>query len=83
MIEDRGKTIVHTCKEYSILHENYKNKHGRHPFYGYGPAIDSECYYLKEDGIWLIGNGEYDSIINYCPYCGINLYNLLKEVEND
>jgi len=83
MIEDRGKTIVHTCQEYKDLHGDYRIRFGRYPYYDYGPAIDGECYYLKEDGVWLIGNGEYSSIINYCPYCGVDLYDLLREVNND
>ena len=35
---------------------------------GYGPAV--EMCHEDEDGILWVGNGEYGSRVNYCPYCG-------------
>lgn len=35
---------------------------------GFGPAIE----YCSEDehGHFTVGNGEYGSYVNFCPYCG-------------
>jgi hypothetical protein len=33
----------------------------------YGTAID-HC--VERDGQFWVGNGEYGSRVNYCPYCG-------------
>lgn len=35
---------------------------------GYGEAVD----YVHEDdnGFLWVGNGEYGSVVNYCPICG-------------
>lgn len=40
---------------------------GRLPYDECGPAVDN-CY-EDETGMW-VGNGEYESRVNYCPYCG-------------
>jgi hypothetical protein len=37
------------------------------PHGGYGPAV---FYCIEEDGIFHIGGDEYDSSVNYCPFCG-------------
>lgn len=34
----------------------------------HGPAIDSCLEW--EDGTFWVSNGEYQSQVNYCPYCG-------------
>lgn len=41
---------------------------GRLPYDGHGDAIDN-CYELPDGTIW-VGNGEYASRVNFCPYCG-------------
>ena len=33
-----------------------------------GPAIDY-CYEERDGTLWA-GNGEYESMVNYCPFCG-------------
>ncbi len=38
------------------------------PFGGYGSAIDNCCE--NETGELWVGNGEYASQVNFCPYCG-------------
>lgn len=35
---------------------------------GYGEAIEN-CI-EREDGSFWVGNGEYGSRVNYCPFCG-------------
>lgn len=60
--------LIHKCSfipksQYSVNKENYL----------YGDALDNEIYYNKYDDNFLIGNGEYCSIINNCPWCGILL----------
>lgn len=35
---------------------------------GYGVAI--EYCFEHDDGTFWVGNGEYGSQVNYCPYCG-------------
>lgn len=35
---------------------------------GYGPAVDI-CYELKNGSLW-VGNGEYGTRVNFCPFCG-------------
>ena len=35
---------------------------------GHGEAIDF-CMEAKNGSLW-VGNGEYMSQVNYCPYCG-------------
>jgi hypothetical protein len=47
-------------------------------FLAYGPAINNTMYYREVFGTWSIGNDEYESLINFCPYCGIEL----KTLEN-
>lgn len=39
-----------------------------HRFAAYGHAID-HCY-EDEDGLLWASNTEYESQINYCPFCG-------------
>ena len=39
------------------------------PSSGYGGAI-SHCV-EDEDGKFWVGNGEYESRVNYCPFCGV------------
>lgn len=41
---------------------------GPTPHGDYGEAIDS-CHEL-DDGTFWVGNGEYSSQVNFCPYCG-------------
>jgi hypothetical protein len=48
-------TELHTCE-------------GNLPEGGYGAAIEG-CS-EKEDGTLWAGNGEYDSQVAFCPYCG-------------
>lgn len=38
------------------------------PYVGYGTAIDICCE--EENGELWVNNGEYDSQVNFCPYCG-------------
>lgn len=40
---------------------------GQLPSSGFGEAITYCMEY--DDGLW-VGNGEYASQVNYCPYCG-------------
>jgi hypothetical protein len=42
----------------------------------YGEAI-SECY--EEDGIFWVGNREYETAVNYCPFCGMKAPKSSKE----
>lgn len=42
---------------------DYNLSHG-----AYGPAIES-TYELDDNTLW-VGNSEYASQVNYCPYCG-------------
>lgn len=53
---------------------------------GYGHAINLPAFKLDAAGDekyngWWIGNGEYQSQIRYCPYCGLDLYSLNNELE--
>jgi len=41
---------------------------GELPKDGYGAAINI-CIELKNGELW-VGNGEYGSQVNYCPFCG-------------
>jgi hypothetical protein len=53
------------------LHECYFDIGGRqdaHLYNGYGPAVTS-CV-ETEDGTLLAGNDEYESKVNFCPFCG-------------
>ncbi len=34
-----------------------------------GPAVDY-CYEDDEGFLWA-GNAEYESMVNYCPFCGV------------
>ena len=34
----------------------------------FGAAV-TDCYEDEEGSLW-VSNGEYDSIVNYCPVCG-------------
>lgn len=34
----------------------------------YGPAVDV-CFEQDDGSLW-VGNGEYSSRINFCPFCG-------------
>jgi hypothetical protein len=38
------------------------------PSDGYGAAIE-DCFENEKGEFW-VGNGEYGSRVNYCPYCG-------------
>jgi hypothetical protein len=38
------------------------------PYEGYGEAI-TYCEELEDGTLW-VGNGEYDSQVNFCPNCG-------------
>lgn len=38
------------------------------PYEGYGEAITS-CV-EREDGTLWVGNGEYATQVNFCPFCG-------------
>lgn len=49
-----GKKLFHFCQA------NTRHR-------AYGPAL-SYCY-QDEEGMWA-GNGEYESQVNFCPYCG-------------
>lgn len=52
-----GETAPHRC-EGDLPHANC------------GPAI-VDC--VEKDGKLWAGNGEYDSLVNFCPYCGFSL----------
>jgi len=41
---------------------------GRSPNEECGPAIDY-CYEEEDGSLWA-GNGEYESQVNFCPFCG-------------
>ncbi len=41
------------------------------PTSGYGTAFTS--IWRREGRHWVIGNGEYESGIFYCPCCGVRL----------
>jgi hypothetical protein len=43
------------------------------PHDGYGHAIEGGPIYGEDDGYWTVGNGEYGSVIFYCPFCGKKL----------
>jgi hypothetical protein len=43
----------------------------------YGPAID-ECNEDDEGRFW-VGNGEYESQVNYCPVCGMKAPRQIEE----
>ena len=34
-----------------------------------GPAVDY-CYSSSDGALWA-GNGEYESMVNFCPFCGL------------
>ena len=55
MIEKEKTIIKHGCE-------------GDLPDDLYGAAID--CCNGLDDGTFWVGNGEYASQVNYCPYCG-------------
>lgn len=38
------------------------------PVGGYGAAVT--CCVEDEEGKLWVANGEYESQVNYCPYCG-------------
>ena len=40
------------------------------PHAAYGNAI-AECFELDNGQFW-VGNGEYESQVNYCPFCGVS-----------
>lgn len=43
---------------------------------GYGPAVD--CCNEDDDGVLIAENGEYGTVVNYCPFCG---YKAPKSIE--
>lgn len=58
---------------------------------GYGDAFGLPAWFrTKEDVLkfddkgnlneigWWLGNGEYQSKLRYCPYCGLDLYSILS-----
>ena len=57
---------------------------GRTPSYQCGPAI-TYCYRDNSKGtlpgsMWA-GNGEYESQINYCPFCGAKAVLMVQNKE--
>ena len=53
--DDKGRVALHDCE-------------GELPALPYGPAIS----YCREnwEGQYWVGNDEYNSQVNFCPYCG-------------
>ena len=49
------------------MHDCCHYHHARTNFCGAGPAIEY-CY--EDDYGMFAGNGEYESQVNYCPFCG-------------
>jgi hypothetical protein len=47
---------------------------------GYGAALTEPPFYA--DGEWWAGNGEYYSIVRFCPWCGEDLSTLLGKGRN-
>lgn len=43
---------------------------------GYGEAIGDKLYFREHGGFWVADNGEYASVIRFCPFCGIELRTL-------
>ena len=56
--------VVHQCK--------FTPKQSQCEDYQFGEAISNEIFYNKYHNNFLISNDEYCSIINFCPYCGMN-----------
>ncbi len=58
------------------------NKHNckyKVPSSGYGEAI---CYCIEDDeGKFWVGNDEYESQVNYCPFCGAIASTPFKEMK--
>ena len=52
---DEVEVKLHVCK-------------GNLPWEAYGPAIE-DCREVESGALW-VGNGEYASQVNFCPYCG-------------
>jgi ribosomal protein L37E len=50
-------------------------------YYIYGDAI-YECY-EHGDGTLRAGNGEYESQVDFCPYCGYSAKVKIKPYTND
>lgn len=46
----------------------WDHDHARDHRAGYGGAIDS-CYGYDDGQFWA-ANGEYGSLVNFCPFCG-------------
>ena len=74
-ISKLGKRIeletIHSCDNYI---SDYKINSDVP--YQYGTAIDNNIYYNKYDDNFLMSNDEYSVIVNFCPFCGINLRRL-------
>ena len=43
-------------------------KHFRSPDSMYGPSINYTL--IREDGTMWVGNGEYETQVNFCPWTG-------------
>ena len=54
-------SIIHDCNKYV---SNYDVNGGD---YQWGRALDKYIYYNPYHNNFLISNGEYSSIVNYCP----------------
>lgn len=63
--------------------KTYYNENGLHrcgfelPSYSYGPAID-DCF-EDEKGFLFVTNGEYSSVVNFCPFCGYESKNKITK----
>lgn len=52
----------------SNLHKCINELYDQNKSRSWGNAI-SECYENEQDEFW-VENGEYDTEVNFCPFCG-------------
>ena len=48
----------------------------------FGPAI-LFIYYMDELNMWVASNGDRISVIEHCPFCGIELKTISDRIEAD
>lgn len=68
-----NEKIIHDCglcPEVKMGVDDFYDKY--EDLYCCGQAI-SEIYYNTYHQKWVATNNEYNSIINYCPWCGVKL----------
>lgn len=77
-------TEVIEKKPHEIETSTWHNCGQGYPFHegencGYGLAIGDGIGYDEKGGKWWIGNGEYNSPVSFCPWCGLDLKTKLIE----